>query len=68
LASNTASSEPPYNKGVNPKQTPTRALARWALAYAFMESQVAGRAVTAAEVCDDRLNACQQEINDSLGL
>ena len=43
----------------------TRAVA---LSYAMMESQVAGRAVTAAEVCDDRTNAYQQEINDSLGL
>lgn len=39
-----------------------------ALSYALLESQVAGRAVTIAEVLEDRLNTYQQEINASLGL
>lgn len=39
-----------------------------AIAYAWMESQVAGRAVTVDEVLNDDLNAYQAEINDSLGL
>ena len=39
-----------------------------AIAYAWMESQVAGRAVTVDEVLNDQTNAYQAEINDSLGL
>ena len=39
-----------------------------AIAYAWMESQVAGRAVSVDEVLNDDLNAYQAEINDSLGL
>ncbi|MBI2505721.1 MAG: Gfo/Idh/MocA family oxidoreductase [Candidatus Latescibacteria bacterium] len=39
-----------------------------ALSYALLESQVAGRAVSVAEVLEDRLNAYQAEINASLGL
>jgi predicted dehydrogenase len=39
-----------------------------AIAYAWMESQVAGRVVTVDEVLNDEVNAYQAEINDSLGL
>ena len=39
-----------------------------AIAYAWMESQVAGRAVTVDEVLNDQVNAYQADINDSLGL
>ena len=39
-----------------------------AMAYAWMESQVAGRAVTLDEVFDDRLHAYQADINEGLGL
>jgi len=39
-----------------------------ALCYALLESQVAGRAVSVAEVLEDRLNGYQAEINTSLGL
>jgi predicted dehydrogenase len=39
-----------------------------ALAYAWMESQVAGRAVSVDEVLEDRANAYQADINDSLGI
>ena len=46
-------------------QAGTRAVA---LSYALMESQAAGRAVTAGEVLEDRTNAYQQEINESLGV
>lgn len=39
-----------------------------AIAYAWMESQVAGRAVTVDEVLNDETNAYQASINDSLGI
>ena len=39
-----------------------------ALAYAWMESQQAGRAVTVEEVYEDQLNAYQAEINESMGI
>ena len=39
-----------------------------AIAYAWMESQVAGRAVTVDEVLNDQVNDYQADINDSLGL
>jgi predicted dehydrogenase len=39
-----------------------------ALSYALLESQVAQRAVSVAEVLEDRLNAYQAGINASLGL
>ncbi len=39
-----------------------------AMAYAWMESQVAGRAVTIDEVFEDRLNTYQSDINEGLGL
>jgi predicted dehydrogenase len=39
-----------------------------AIAYAWMESQVAGRSVTVDEVLNDELNAYQADINDSLGI
>lgn len=39
-----------------------------AMAYAWMESQVAGRMVSLQEVFDDELNAYQADINESLGL
>ena len=39
-----------------------------ALAYAWMESQSAGRAVTVEEVLDDRLHEYQDDINESLGI
>jgi len=39
-----------------------------AIAYAWMESQVAGRAVTVDEVLNDQVNAYQADINDGLGL
>jgi predicted dehydrogenase len=39
-----------------------------AIAYAWMESQVAGRAVTVDEVLNDQLNAYQADINDSLDI
>ena len=39
-----------------------------ALSYALLESQVAGQAVSVAEVLEDRLNGYQAEINASLGL
>ena len=39
-----------------------------ALAYARMESQAAGRAVSLDEVLQDRLHGYQDEINESLGI
>ncbi len=39
-----------------------------AMAYAWMESQIAGRAVTIDEVYADQLNAYQAEINESMGI
>ena len=39
-----------------------------AIAYAWRESQVAGRAVTVDEVLNDQVNDYQADINDSLGL
>ena len=39
-----------------------------ALAYALMESQVAGRALSVDEVLEDRISAYQEEINQTLGL
>ena len=38
------------------------------LSYSLMESQVAGRALSVDEVCDDQVNAYQAEINDHLGI
>lgn len=39
-----------------------------ALAYAWMESQAAGRAVSLDEVLQDRLHGYQDDINESLGI
>lgn len=39
-----------------------------AIAYAWMESQVAGRVVTVDEVLEDRVNEYQADINDGLGI
>ena len=38
------------------------------LSYSLMESQVAGRALSVAEVYDDQINAYQAEINAHLGI
>ena len=55
-------------KGRKPEVDIVQGARSVALAYAWMESQQAGRAVTVDEVYEDQLNAYQAEINESMGI
>lgn len=55
-------------RGLKPEVDIVQGARSVALAYAWMESQQAGRAVTVDEVYEDQLNAYQTEINESMGI
>jgi len=55
-------------RGLKPEVDIVQGARSVALAYAWMESQQAGRAVTVDEVYEDQLNAYQAEINESMGI
>ncbi len=55
-------------RGIKPEVDIVQGARSVALAYAWMESQQAGRAVTVDEVYEDQLNAYQAEINESMGI